>query len=94
MALESLPARPLKEAELRVIGRSVGDAAPMVVRPDPDGSDIHAVTLVQEDFVTALVLEADGWRVLDRRERPHPPPAFEELFREWARDRPDLVSLC
>lgn len=94
MVLSSLPARPLKEPELRALGRSIGDAAPMVIRPDADGSDIFAVTLVQDDFVTAIVLEEDGWRVLDRRERPHPPPAFEEQFREWAEKYPELVCLC
>jgi hypothetical protein len=94
MALSSLPNRPLKERELRAIGRSIEDSAPMVVRPDPDGSDIYAAVFVEENHVTAVVCEDDGWRVLDRHDRPHPPPAFEEQFRDWAQQYPDLVALC
>lgn len=94
MRLSSLPSRPLKEPELRAIGRSLEDTAPMVILPDPAGSDIYAAVLVEEDHVTAIVCEDDGWRVLDRRDRPHPPPAFEDQFREWAEQFPDLVSLC
>ena len=93
MMLSSLPARPLKEHELRVLRQSMENNAPMVVLPDSDGSDIYAAVLVQEHQVTAVVFEDDGWRVLDQRERPHPPPAFKSQFREWAEDYPELVVL-
>jgi hypothetical protein len=94
VTLSSLPARPLSKRELRAIGQTIGDTAPMVVDVDPDGSDIHAAVLVEDEHVTAVVYDDDGWRVLDRRERPHPPPAFEQQFRDWAADRPELVPLC
>lgn len=94
MTLSSLPARPLSKRELRAIGQAIEDTAPMVVDVDPNGSDIHAAVLVEDDHVTAAVYEVDGWRVLDRQERPHPPPAFEEQFREWAEPRSELTTLC
>lgn len=94
MTLSSLPARPLTKRELRAIGQAIEDTAPMVVDVDPDGSDIHAAVLVEDDQVTAVVYEVDGWRVLDRQERPHPPSAFEQQFRQWAESRSELTTLC
>lgn len=98
MMISSLPARPLKKSELRSLEQSIEGTAPMVVRIESDGSEVYgtvyAATLVQEERVTAIVLEEDGWRVLDQRERPHPPPAFEKQFREWAEEYPELICLC
>lgn len=98
MALSSLPTRPLTKSELRSLEQSIEGTAPMVVQVAKDGPEVqglvYAATLVQEEYVTAVVLEEDGWRVLDRRERPHPPPAFEEQFKEWADEYPDLICLC
>jgi hypothetical protein len=95
MTLSSLPARPLKESELRALGKSLEDTAPMVVVPDSEGSDIYAAVLVEADHVSAIVLDpGEEWRVLDRRERPLPPPVFEEALREWAEQYPELVPLC
>ena len=94
MTLPALPSRPLKEPELRALGETMENHAPMVVLPDSDGSDIYAAVLVQEHQVSAIVCEDDGWRILDQRERPHPPPEFEEQFRDWAEDYPGLVCLC
>lgn len=95
MTLSSLPSRPLKEAELRSLDSSIEFTAPMVVFPLPEGCDIHAAVLVQEDHVTAIVLDpGDGWRVLDRRDRPTPPRVLEAELRDWAAAYPFLVPIC
>jgi hypothetical protein len=94
MVISSMPNRPLKVPELRAIGERTDDTAPMVIRPDPAGSDIFAATIIQEHQVTAIVLEHDGWQILDRQDRPHPPAEFEKQYAEWAEEYPDLVCLC
>lgn len=98
MTLSSLPSRPLKEEELRAIGRSLEDTAPMVIVPDPyDGSDIYAAVLVEADHVSAIVFDPEPgseWRVLDRRERPLSPAVLEEEIRDWSEQYPNLVTLC
>lgn len=94
MILSSLPSRPLKEPELRSLHGTIENTAPMVIRPDQGGSDIYAAVLVQTEYVTAIIFEEDSWRVLDRHERPHPPSAFEEQFRDWVAEYPELIALC
>jgi hypothetical protein len=79
--------------ELRAIGDQTDDTAPMVISPDPDGSDIFAATIIQDDQVTAIVFEKNGWRILDQKDRPHPPLEFENQFSEWSEEFPGLVCL-
>ena len=98
MELSSLPARPLSKSELLSLEEAVEWTAPLVAQVEYTESGVegmvHGAVLVQQDHVTAIVFEDGSWRVLDRRERPVPPPVFEDQFREWAEGYPELVPLC
>lgn len=93
MTIESLPARPLKAGELRSLERVVQHTAPVVIDVDSDGSDIHGAILVQDHQVTAIVLEPDGWEVLEKRDRPTGPADLERELCSWSIERPGLVYL-
>ncbi|WP_224450056.1 hypothetical protein [Haloprofundus salilacus] len=71
--LDSLPARPLSEAELAALNRA--DAVELAIAVD-EGGPTEALLLATESWVKALVFDADGegWRTaetasLDETER-------------------------
>ena len=65
--LDSLPDRPLTDAELASFNRS--DALDMAIdvgdRETPDTDGIVGVVLATDDWVKALVYDREGWRVVE-----------------------------
>ncbi|KPN30623.1 hypothetical protein SY89_01359 [Halolamina pelagica] len=62
--LDSLPDRPLRDAELASFNRS--DAIEMAVEvSETEGEGIDGVLLATEDWVKGLAYEDEGWRVVE-----------------------------
>lgn len=59
--LESLPSRPLTDAEMAALNRA--DVVDLAVPVDDEGPN-DAVLLATEQWVKALVYDDDGWIVL------------------------------
>ncbi|WP_224269340.1 hypothetical protein [Haloprofundus salinisoli] len=81
--LDSLPSRPLSDAELAALNRA--DAVGLAIAVDDDGPT-EALLLATESWVKALVFDGDGWRTadtasLDERERYEALKQCEESVR-------------
>ncbi|GAB7095592.1 hypothetical protein JCM30237_27460 [Halolamina litorea] len=65
--LDSLPDRPLTDAELASFNRSDALEAAVNVADleHPDGDEIVGLLLATEDWVKGLAYEIDGWRVVE-----------------------------
>jgi hypothetical protein len=65
--LDSLPDRPLTDAELASFNRS--DALEIAIEvsdfANPDSDEIVGVILATDDWVKGLAYDGDGWRVAE-----------------------------